>query len=634
MLKCCRNQRSDSPYLTWSGIQPLLENAIPHVLIILDCCYAANAARDTSEGTTKELLAAYAQENRTIGVGPRSFTSALIEELWSFGCDPFTVVKLHSRLVNIQWRLKFTPFYASLSEHGGNSITLRPLSLSSISDIGKLTKPEDTVLACDPMDTSNPGESFYQERGQNSSRLSTSSTSSVSDTRVLLAVSVTEDASLDIDQWVRWLTTRAPWAVTQVRVGVENVYKSHSTVVVVSIPAVAWNRLITKEAYKFICFIKSENLIPRPYLRDRSDTSVFSQTSIYTPDTSESISTPKIPLPGVLSMTRSLKSTLGAYNLRSRLSNVNDSNYGALQRTRTYSQLGVALMDGPTTPRVSKTSPSNRNRKSSTAKANSTASRTSLRTDLPEHLVRLSSWSPEEELLLLNKLGSVRAKESDGNRIAKSLVPTRSPSEVCEKYKQPTETLQATQTPKARHVVANDVPLPTSQISTATSSKIIASDADFSRSMVPVHSPPFAYGRESKPWSSDDDATLQRARQRSLDWSTISKLYFPTKTANGCRKRFERLISKNIRAEDWDNARIEQLAQLYMELREQMWTTLAAKMSEGWQIIEQKVNYLLSDQSPQHNTNGALIVYGAGPRNPPNSSNRHPTKRTEPSRMF
>lgn len=78
------NRHRDSPSLNWSSLQHLLETAIPHVLIILDCCFAANAARDTTEGTTKELLAACGRENPTLGVGERSFTSALIEELKAF----------------------------------------------------------------------------------------------------------------------------------------------------------------------------------------------------------------------------------------------------------------------------------------------------------------------------------------------------------------------------------------------------------------------------------------------------------------------------------------------------------------------------------------------------------------------
>ena len=84
-LMMSRHKRLDSPTLAWSSLQHLLENAVPHVLIILDCCFAANATRDTAEGTTKELLAACGRENQTSGVGEHSFTSALIEELTAFG---------------------------------------------------------------------------------------------------------------------------------------------------------------------------------------------------------------------------------------------------------------------------------------------------------------------------------------------------------------------------------------------------------------------------------------------------------------------------------------------------------------------------------------------------------------------
>ncbi len=44
---------------------------------------------------------------------------------------------------------------------------------------------------------------------------------------------------------------------------------------------------------------------------------------------------------------------------------------------------------------------------------------------------------------------------------------------------------------------------------------------------------------------------------------------------------------------DWDSAKVEDLARAYMELREQMWKTLAAKLNEKWEIVEKKVINLL-----------------------------------------
>jgi hypothetical protein len=253
-----RTRRSDSPTLAWSSLQHLLENAIPHVLIILDCCFAANAARDTAEGSTKEILAACGRENPTAGVGLRSFTSALIEELHAFGSNPFTVAMLHSRLVTMRWRLQFTPIYALLSEHGGNSIQLAPLPTPKVSEPhASLQGNGECALGDDPMDLSSNDESLFSASAQQSSQ---SSMSARSETRVLLAVSIQQDAVRDVSQWVTWLTTQAPWDVTKVEVKVEGAYESHSMLVLVSIPTYAWDGLPDKEAYRFIDFIKSSNL--------------------------------------------------------------------------------------------------------------------------------------------------------------------------------------------------------------------------------------------------------------------------------------------------------------------------------------------------------------------------------------
>ncbi|KAL8647832.1 MAG: hypothetical protein Q9226_006266 [Calogaya cf. arnoldii] len=234
------NQKTDSPTLNWSSLQHLLETAIPHVLIILDCCYAANAARDTSEGTTKELLAACGRENPTTGVSDRSFTSALIEELQAFGSTHFTVAMLHSRLVTIRWRLKYTPVYALLSEHGGHSIDLAPQPLLAAAADPPALLGSD--MSDDMMDISSPDAS------------------TATDTRVLLAISITNDASCDIAQWKKWLVSDCPWDVTKIEVQVEGVYKSHSTMLIMSIPIIAWDSLPNRSAYRFIGFVKSGNL--------------------------------------------------------------------------------------------------------------------------------------------------------------------------------------------------------------------------------------------------------------------------------------------------------------------------------------------------------------------------------------
>ena len=227
---------------------------MPHVLIILDCCYAANAARDTAEGTTKELLAACGRENPTPGVCERSFTSALVEEMQAFGNRPFTVAMLHSRLITMRWRLTFTPVYALLSEHGGNSITMSPLEKGK-----SILAPGSSPLASIP---ELDGKAITDLDG------SSSAVSQAVDTRVLLSVSVTQAAELELPQWKTWLTTAVPWSITKVDVHLHSIFRGHSTLVIVSIPISTWDLLPGRPAYRFIGFIRSGNLLGQSEITD------------------------------------------------------------------------------------------------------------------------------------------------------------------------------------------------------------------------------------------------------------------------------------------------------------------------------------------------------------------------------
>ncbi|KAL8971462.1 MAG: hypothetical protein Q9197_003256 [Variospora fuerteventurae] len=252
--------RPNSPTITWSSLQHLLENALPHVVIILDCCYAANAARDTAVGTTKELLAACGRENPTTGVGVRSFTSALIEELQAFGTAPFTIAMLHGRLVTMRWRLAFTPIYALLSEHGGHSVQLSPLPPPPpLSLFTESLQVQPVPGSFDPSpDLANLPPTLGSPYSTSSQQ---SSSETAVDTRVLLAVSIAGDATLEVSQWKQWLVSQAPLEITSVDVMVEGVFQSHSTMLVTSIPIHAWDGLPERAAYRFIGFVKSENRI-------------------------------------------------------------------------------------------------------------------------------------------------------------------------------------------------------------------------------------------------------------------------------------------------------------------------------------------------------------------------------------
>ena len=243
----------------------MLLEASPRVLIILDCCFAANAARDTSFGTAKELLAACGGESETPGVCDLSFTSVLVEVLQYLGRAPFTVAMLYSRLVTMRHKLKGTPIYVPLSEHGSNSITIPPIP-RSLPPVRYQGGTEDGFVPSD--EAGAPPDENTQLYPSPPTSASYSNFAppppTKPETRVLLSVSVAEDIGHDIAQWVHWLTTGAPWGVTKIDakidVAVESIFKSHSTLIIVSIPIIAWIQLPETAAYQFIGFVQSANL--------------------------------------------------------------------------------------------------------------------------------------------------------------------------------------------------------------------------------------------------------------------------------------------------------------------------------------------------------------------------------------
>ena len=237
----------------------MLLEANPYVLIILDCCFAANAARETSFGSAKELLAACSGESETPGVCNLSFTSVLLEELRSFGRSPFTVAMLYARLVTAKDKLKGTPIYVPLSEHGTHSITIAPMPKRSPA-VHKEGRDQSGFASSD-----KAGESPDENRPLSPPASASSPNFAPlpqikQETRVLLSISVSEDIGHDITQWVHWLTTGVPWDITKVDVKVEGIFKSHSTLVLVSIPITAWTQLAETAAYQFIGFVQSANL--------------------------------------------------------------------------------------------------------------------------------------------------------------------------------------------------------------------------------------------------------------------------------------------------------------------------------------------------------------------------------------
>lgn len=41
----------------------------------------------------------------------------------------------------------------------------------------------------------------------------------------------------------------------------------------------------------------------------------------------------------------------------------------------------------------------------------------------------------------------------------------------------------------------------------------------------------------------------------------------------------------------WEGVKVETLAKAYLDVREEMWKILAAKVNENWKTVEQKVSH-------------------------------------------
>jgi hypothetical protein len=92
----------------------------------------------------------------------------------------------------------------------------------------------------------------------------------------------------------------------------------------------------------------------------------------------------------------------------------------------------------------------------------------------------------------------------------------------------------------------------------------------------------------SSSWPPDADRILMEARARDMNWGPIQQTYFPHKSANACRKRHERLMTKKSAA-NCSGKRLERIAHSYVGLRKETWSPIAAQTGEKWYIVEQKV---------------------------------------------
>lgn len=75
---------------------------------------------------------------------------------------------------------------------------------------------------------------------------------------VLISLALEDDQRLDLSAWETWL---AGFPALAKYVKVQGVFKSHSTLLLLSLPVMVWDLLPDDRAYAFVAFIRSNNLI-------------------------------------------------------------------------------------------------------------------------------------------------------------------------------------------------------------------------------------------------------------------------------------------------------------------------------------------------------------------------------------
>ncbi|KAL3953565.1 hypothetical protein ACCO45_011521 [Purpureocillium lilacinum] len=258
----CATRDADSPWLQWSAIQTLLERSKSDVLILLDCCAGAASATFPNGNSITETISASSWDAIAPDPGRYSFTNALIEVLQEWRLRAFSAAMLHAEVLarlkhprpiqinGKHFEARSTPVHFMMTaNHKAPSIELCRLRPAE-----KVPAPLPQNHLVLPITGRAP-----EEPDPMSSELATSEPNE--DTpHVMISLALEDDQRLDINAWEQWLNAFPALAKF---VKVQGVFKSHSTLLLVSMPVMVWDLLPEDNAVSFVAFIRSNNLAIR-----------------------------------------------------------------------------------------------------------------------------------------------------------------------------------------------------------------------------------------------------------------------------------------------------------------------------------------------------------------------------------
>jgi hypothetical protein len=262
----CATRDADSSWLQWSAIQTLLERSKSDVLILLDCCAGAASATFPTGNSITETISASSWDAIAPDPGRYSFTNALIEVLQEWRMRAFSAAMLHAevlarlkhpRPININgkhFEARSTPVHFMMtSNHKAPSIELcrtppdEKLS-SPAPDVNLSVDVHEAAQATTDVSEVVPDGLISKEPNEDTPH-------------VMISLALEEDQRLDINAWEQWISAFPAMAKY---VKVQGVFKSHSTLLLVSMPVMIWDLLPEDPATSFVAFIRSNNLANQP----------------------------------------------------------------------------------------------------------------------------------------------------------------------------------------------------------------------------------------------------------------------------------------------------------------------------------------------------------------------------------
>ncbi|KAI1213050.1 uncharacterized protein F4807DRAFT_309543 [Annulohypoxylon truncatum] len=255
----CGTRSSDSPWLQWSAIQTLLERSLSDVLILLDCCAGAASATFPNGNSITETISASSWDAIAPDPGRYSFTNTLIEVLQEWRWRTFSAAMLHAEVLA---RLKHPRPEMLNGKHFEARAT--PVHFMMTANHKAPSIEITRILSSDARPPSPPQESGFDDNPMNGRSAGpqdiVGSEPNEDVPHVMISLALEEDQRLNINDWEHWLSN-IPALAKYVKV--QGVFKSHSTLLLLSMPVMVWDLLPENHACNFVAFIRSNNLAIR-----------------------------------------------------------------------------------------------------------------------------------------------------------------------------------------------------------------------------------------------------------------------------------------------------------------------------------------------------------------------------------